>query len=583
MGGYLAVSHTGKGDSADLSTTLRERAIEKGLAIIDLSPGAWLGVFGPRPPRTLAVGSWMLVGDVFNRASHDAMSSAGDSYEHKMMARFWGRYIGLRLDGQGAIDAALRDPSGALECATWSQSGVTFVTSEPPAWLFDLVLPEWSIRFERIRDLLQDTLSVWCELPIDGPMALVPGTCQPLRPPAPAIVLWRPADFALRGANAPMDDTRAQCALTSAVDESVAGFVSLGVPLAAEVSGGLDSSIVAASLARSPGADVRLWLNAYGPDRGADERSFARALAEKLKIAPTYVSRTPGLITEEGLLSISRHLRPGLNALDVAHDRAWADLFRGAGVQAAMTGKGGDTVFVQTATADVFSDLWRARGWRAAMSPSLPRLARWNERSVWSLLGQARRSRRDGARFIRPENRLLGARDPHVEAATHPWINDGEGLGPAKLYQIAGLANGLTFQAPSAQTEAVDLFHPLLAQPVVELCLALPTPQLTLGRRDRALARRAFAHRLPAEIVERRSKGEMTAFYGRMIANSLDVLRPWLLDGILARERILDREAAERLLTPEHLIWRGGYGEIMIAAAVEGWLRVWTSRLSGSA
>ena len=99
--------------------------------------------------------------------------------------------------------------------------------------------------------------------------------------------------------------------------------------------------------------------------------------------------------------------------------------------------------------------------------------------------------------------------------------------------------------------------HPLCSQPVVEACLALPTALLTAGGRDRGLARKAFRERLPDTIVNRRSKGEMTRIYGRLIVDNLDILRPWLIDGRLAALGLIDRATAETELTPEALIWRG--------------------------
>ena len=73
----------------------------------------------------------------------------------------------------------------------------------------------------------------------------------------------------------------------------------------------------------------------------------------------------------------------------------------------------------------------------------------------------------------------------------------------------------------------------------------------------------------------------MTAFYGRMIADGLDVLRPWLIEGRLASMGLVDRQGADALLNRESLAWRGGYVDIMVTAAIEGWVRAWEDRLQG--
>jgi asparagine synthase (glutamine-hydrolysing) len=114
----------------------------------------------------------------------------------------------------------------------------------------------------------------------------------------------------------------------------------------------------------------------------------------------------------------------------------------------------------------------------------------------------------------------------------------------------------------------------------VEVALGLPTAQLVTGARERGLARLAFRDRIPEAILERRTKGEMSAVYGQMVARNLDLLRPFLLEGRLARAGLLDRAAFETALTYDSLVWQGTYGTIMATATIEGWVRHWGERLS---
>jgi len=583
MGLYvLAACEAGDRDALGRAATLRELAVSNGMTIHDLSDLVWLGTAGPRPPRLVPIGSWVLIGDVMDRRRTSGTAPPvwddDHAYERKMIRRFWGRYIGIRLGSRGQAEAVLRDPSGALDCFIWTASALTIVASDAPDWLVSATRPDWRINFDRIADALVDPLGSWARPLVDGPTGLLPGALLTLHDNRPPVALWRPDEFARNGEGEAVDDAEAGERLCEAVDEAVTGFARIGGPLAAEISGGLDSSIVASSLARCEHADVRLWLNAYGPDSEADERLYAKALASRLGISLTTSLRSPAPITEDMLLTLGAGLRPGFNRLDAPNDDLLARLWADAGVTSVMTGKGGDAVFVQSATSEVFTEVWRKHGWRSTFSPVLPALARWNGCSTWSLIADARRSRRTRTPSL--DRPLSFASPAHASPTPHPWLADCDDIGPAKRYQIAGVINGVTFSAPSPQSDVADLLHPLLAQPVVETCLALPARQLTLGRRDRALARFAFRDRLPAEIADRRSKGEMTAYYGRRIAASLDVLRPWLLEGRLASEGLIDRAAADAVLTEESLIWRGGFGEIMIAAALEAWVREWERRLS---
>ena len=98
-----------------LPAALRSRALADGMTVSDLSDATWLAVAGPGCPQALGVGAWRLIGDVFNRdrpAVGRMRNEDPHDYERKLMARFWGRYIGVRLDANGRLAGLLRDPSG---------------------------------------------------------------------------------------------------------------------------------------------------------------------------------------------------------------------------------------------------------------------------------------------------------------------------------------------------------------------------------------------------------------------------------------------------------------------------------------
>lgn len=578
MGAYLLCSR-----SADcpadhpLSAALRRETEAAGMEVADLSDNTWLAIAGPGAPRVRTVGPWLLIGDVFNRhhPGFRGFHHEGPAdYEKKLLARFWGRFVGVRLDSRGRLAGLLRDPSGALDCIWWTRASLTLVASDIPDWLTRAAGAGWRINPARVEAALHDPYSCSGELLLDGPTALLPGTMQDFPGEAP-IVLWRP-DWISRSAR-PMPDEAAADLLRDAVDQTVAGVIETGGVLAAEISGGLDSGIVAAALARAGRDRVRLWLNAWGPDAAADERPWAELLAGRLGVRATSVPRATGRLTREGLEALAPGVRPGLAALDGLHDADWARRFVAAGVDTVVTGKGGDAMFIQPADPGVFLDIRQERGRRALVSPALANLARWNERSVWTLLRLLRTRRPLSA--DEPNPLLAPRRAP--DHPRHPWLREIGDLGPSRRRQILGLVQGCTLHGPSLQTRAVSVVHPLLAQPVTEACLSIPIGQLTLGRRDRALARQAFADRLPEALVARRTKGEMTAFYGRLIADALDLLRPWLLEGRLADMGLIDRERAGAALTRESLAWRGGYVDIITTAAIEAWVRAWERRLPG--
>lgn len=578
MGSYVVVSLAADAPAqTERFQSLRQTALTAGFRVVDLSARTWVVLSGPNTFATLSVGPWTLIGEVHHRARAPVRRVSDDdpvAYEKKLIARFWGRYVGLRLDKDGSVASILRDPSGALDCIYWQAGPLTFVVPELPDDLPVVRKPAWSIDVARVEAALHDPYSTVGALLLDGPSTLDPGTLIDVVS-GETTVLWRP-DWIYRHAPTLTDEAAAE-RLRLAVEEAVQALAGTGESLAVEVSGGLDSSIVASTVARTHRDKVRLWLNAWGPDPSADERAWIDILAHHLTLSASCVPRAVGHVTKAFLTDMPQGFRPGLAALDGLLDQDWARRFRAAGIDRVLTGKGGDGLFIQPADIGVFVDLRRERGWRAVFTRDLVRLAAWNERSVWTFADAA--LRRDWSPdAIDVPNGLLAPRR-FAPRDRHPWLQDIDDLGPAKRRQILGLVQGVGMHGPSLQTRAADICHPLLTQPVVEACLALPTPQLTLGRRDRALARLVFQDRLPAALLDRRSKGEMTAFYGRMIAGGLDILRPWLLEGRLSAMGLIDRTSAETLLTRESLAWRGGYVDIMVTAAIEGWVRSWERRL----
>lgn len=572
MADFLLVGHPRGPVHAARSKALRTRAEQNGMTVTGLTERVWLAVHGPGAMGPVTAGAWRLIGEVHHR-EHRSLDPATDeepwSFERKLAARFWGRFVGVLIGGDGDLKAVLRDPCGGLDALIWEDEGLVVVASTLPDWL--PLPPHWSLDWEKVLQALHDPLLVWDRLLFDGPTSVRPGTVQPLPVSAPPCEIWNPAAIARRGLARPLSDDEAAGLLEQAIDDVVRSLARTAGPLAAEVSGGLDSSLIAASLSRIR-SDVRPWINLYGSEAQSDERAFVAALATRLGFEPLYAAHASGPLDAAGFASISTGVRPGLAGMDFHHDADWARRLQSEGATAVMTGRGGDSVLIQGATPEVFADAWQAHGWRALFSPLLPALARLNEQSVWTLIAEARLGRPG-----RPPRHSPWFKPTEVPAIT--WIEDCADLGPAKTQQIAGLIDGIGRQSPSLQTRAVTVMTPLLSLPVVEVALGLPTAQLVTGARERGLARLAFRDRIPELILNRRTKGEMSAVYGQMVARNLDLLRPFLLEGRLARAGLLDRAAFDTALTYDSLVWQGTYGTIMATATIEGWVRHWEERL----
>lgn len=131
------------------------------------------------------------------------------------------------------------------------------------------------------------------------------------------------------------------------------------------------------------------------------------------------------------------------------------------------------------------------------------------------------------------------------------------------------------FHGPTWRSGVAALVPPLLAQPVVEACLAVPTWRLAQGSGNRALARQLFADWFPDIVRNRRNKGSATIYYRRAIAENLSWLRAFLLDGVLVAHGLLDGDGIDAALRDESLIWTQEARMVPVYASFEAWARYW--------
>jgi asparagine synthase (glutamine-hydrolysing) len=585
MGGYLALAWRAEDRLAGTRVAqLKQRATAAGAYRVAASEAQFLLlVCASRAPAVRRIGAdgWV-VGDLFGRAGFapapDVLEGreAGRAQAERLIARYWGRYVALWPAGETL--AALRDPSGAVEALRWRIDGVTLVASDlPPTDLLGPLAWRSEIYWPVVAGFLSSPSGgAASELGLSGVEATLPGALLGSRTGPPGgVQIWSPAGCARTGASDP-------AVLVEAVDGAARAFAAGDQGVIAEISGGLDSAIVASALRRGPAQAVTAWVNFYARDPEADERVFARAVAERLGVGLTEVLKPDQTLTCEALNGLPTGLRPSVNGLDRQYDADLARLAREHGAGRVLTGQGGDAVFFQRVTALAAVDLCGRGLGAAGWAEVLTAMARGARRSVWSVGREALWGRLAGGRvkpavaaFVSDDARRLARR-----CRGHPWLAGGQAVAPAKAQQIEALIYASGAYGASDRGRQVDLVHPLLSQPVIEACLAIPVADLTRGGRGRALARSAFAARLPAAVTERRSKGDVTAYYGRMLARSLPALRPFLLEGRAAAAGLLDRGVLEAMLTPEHLIWRGDYGALLQLVAAERWLRHWQARLA---
>lgn len=492
---------------------------------------------------------------------------------HRLCADFFGGYIVVLAQDRSA-PVALRSPSGMVDAFTWRSGPVSFVGDDIPVGL--AAPADLAVDWGGVEAVLARPVRSVAKAPLVGVTGLDPGSCRHGMAYADETALWSPATIARRG---PLDVSHAD--LQATIDLAIDAELDGDDRVLCEISGGLDSAIIATSLAaagRPPVGAVNFWRD----QAEADERRYAEAVALKAGVPLKAVHRDLMRLGPDTFEISARAVRPNLAAADPGNDRALVDALQNTKADVLMTGHGGDVVLFQIAAVQLAGELLRGAPCQGSRIARLADIARRARRSVWSVAWESLTGRTRTTRWLPPINQrdFILARP---DADLHPWTKDRRGISPARRLQIEGLVNSLDLVAQTRRGEVARISHPLLSQPVVELCLRVPANILSSGEGERSFAREAFANRLPPQIVRRRSKGDVTSYFGRSMAANITFLREHLLDGRLVERGLIDRARLEAVLSPGVLIRRHVYGDLLFASGLEAWVRHWAGRSAGGA
>ncbi|MDZ3831948.1 MAG: asparagine synthase-related protein [Sphingopyxis sp.] len=337
-----------------------------------------------------------------------------------------------------------------------------------------------------------------------------------------------------------------------------------------ELSGGLDSSIVAATLANA-GAECSAITFAT-LDADGDERPYARAVAERCGMALCEVEHDDRLI-DLAAPPAHRHFRPGAYAVLGGIDRAF-DAAVGERDVSIVGGIGGDNVFAFDNTVAPILDAASHFGLGRRAFTAMRDVARASNASLWDAAKLSWRAWWKGPRqhWERDYSFLAPDAVPD-EPFRHPWDEGGAAASQAKRNHVEAIRRILDFLDRPGRWYDRDVVAPLLSQPVVEFCLEVPSWTWVSGGRDRAIARAAFADRLPPEVVWRRGKGRIESLCVAAYLKQRPALRELLLGGRLADRGLLDLPSIEAYFARDNLDGNFDYFRLLEIADAERWVR----------
>ena len=356
--------------------TLWTRGSPPAVQILEGERGAVLGELHPHPAHGAQPGHVVKV-----------LPFDPEVASRLLTERTWGRYVALLgMDGDRA--ALYRDPSGAFEAFVWDVArGVTVASDEVWGLPAGLAPPRLSIDWSRVALGLIEPVAAIVEPPLRGFDPVGAGMLKPLQQGAAQTSIWRPSMFAT---DAGLGPAEAADAIRARTERCVSALLDKRSAFLAEVSGGLDSAIVASTAVlcgHAPSAAA--WINTWSPLGGADERAYAHAVAARLGIVLRELKLEPAVFSDQDHAGILDGVRPPLTAASREYDRTIAAVATQVGADALLTGEGGDAVFFQSPTPLIAADLLALRGPQALLSEEMAQHARRLRRSLWTLAANA--------------------------------------------------------------------------------------------------------------------------------------------------------------------------------------------------
>lgn len=544
--------------------------------VLDLVPKFWIADDAPLQ-KLGAVG--VVIGHLFANQSDQTIKDFGKGGTqcsqtpfHHLVAHFWGAYFGIHYDAARSMWAVMADPSGLLPVYLQQTRQHAVFASEPA--LFRLQgLPRPAVEWPRLADFLARPELRERRTCLAGIEEVRPGAMIELGgPDRSETPVWLPDAF-LPG-NKPVAFEGAVEELRDRTSHVINAWARKLPKTVVAVSGGVDSSLICAALAVN---DHHFGcVTMATADRSGDERVYAQQLAAHLGVP--LEEHVYDVFAFDPLLSASAgQARPHRRLFSTAFDAMLTEAAHVLDKTTILDGNGGDNLFCFLHSAAPIIDRWRSgAGLRATIDTMIDMCGVTGCDIPTMVRASLRRLNKQVDTRWPTDNSLLLGRwcSTGICEPLTPWLTGDFGRQPGKrdhLALIMRAQNHIHGFGPGPPR-----FSPLMSQPLVELCLGVPTWLWPRGGRNRALARMAFAQDLPPAILARTSKAGPDSFVRGIFRQHRSAFRELLLDGELATNQILDREAVERAMDVDTSHPGSTICRMLDLAEAENWVRSWS-------
>jgi asparagine synthase (glutamine-hydrolysing) len=508
-----------------------------------------------------------------------------------LVSRFWGSYAAFIFDPITKKRWLISAPTSDLPCFSASYRGLTIICSR----LEDchaLEIP-FSVNWNDFSARVAANLLFWGKTPLDNVTEIYPGECLSFDgAKRETTAYWNPCSLSQTDiVEDPLVATRAARATMKSCTHAWAARYE---DLLLQLSGGVDSSVVLGCLSDAPTRPKVTCLNLYSAGCNGDERRYARVAAQQAGCR-LIESKRQSSTNLRGMTAMARCAIPAPYFIDYALNRPIVQTARELGAKAQFTGNLGDVVFYFYPPAEIVTDFlhYHSIGPRA-LTHAL-NAAILTRTSVLKILGHAVRQSwrqptpaiffrdiiesvvRDTGSLVCAEPKFallknLRANDDMI----HPWFRSDTGPPLGKLNQLLPFSLSRN-EDPFASPGDPEAVHPFASQPIVDLCLRIPTYTHMYNGWDRAISRQAFTGDVPNVILQRTTKGGMEEYATELINCNGPFLKELLLDGTLIREKLVDGKRLEAVLSRPSLSEFVYPSEILTYATMEIWLSTWAS------
>ncbi len=538
----------------------------------------------PTPPL-LAREEGAIIGPLFSRGQASARTQLAPSAQAMIAASagghlldaWWGHYVAVLAGGAGRRVTIVRAPMGALP-VYWLETSDGVVFGSDLALLRDAGFFTPAIdRTALARFLVANNVRTR-ETCLQGLYEVQGGDRLLVEDGRITIEAgWSPWDWAARD-RALLDAREAAARVRDAVLHSVAAMRSPHERVVLKLSGGLDSSIVAAALKAAGRPFTCLTLVTANPS--GDERAFATATAKA--VGESLVER----MRDQALVELTRSEagnlpRPTMRAFMQASRALAASVARETGATAILDGSGGDGVFCSLQSVRPVLDCLRAPEGRPELKRVVRTLAEVSQAGIPQIAWRTLQALWRPASYpVLRDDRFLSrvALDLSDEAGAHPWLVCPADALPAKAAHVAMIVTAQSVAEAADPLDPLPTLSPLMAQPVIETCLRVPSWLWLDQGRNRAAARHGFADRLPPEIAWRRSKGTPDSFLIDLFETHRATIRALLLEGVLASLDLLDTAALAPVVDDRRPVTGYDFVRVMRLVDIEVWARAMQAR-----